>query len=764
MKRVKIITLVGILLMLFTLSGCSSRDNGTEYIDGAFNLQYKDVLTYDVIANIRLDTLKTQSDGSVYFETTAPNGEAMRFVGKNVTVTEGAITFEPDGSICALDAIGRICAIAPVVSDVGSESNTVKFSGGYTFDDKTRVESAEELFFVWGLAVYALDHATERLVPTSLMEFQPNFIRFCADEYNEDAFTVSGLIVYYDETTFHTGIRMMALEYGFYGIYMEGEKYKPEKEQYNSGKRIYDFYLMVVPDVSDENVLYNPDPLTDLIIPRSIIDIDDSRYTIGALKDADGNLLDKSNATLSVGCTVEVTLADYKMDVMLPVAARYAGAKNLHELTPFDNTFAKGAVKLLVIPVFWQDQTEKATDELLNRLYAKLGCISDKNGKVTDYSGALTDGYSLSEYYDISSYGKYNISSFVTDWYAAPYNYVDDMEDMNVLGGTFTEEVYDWLFEKYPDMDWGQFDINSDGFFDAVMIVNVGEDNDEEIIMGTYSHAVHVSPRYTGEGAGTPKKPVIKNFISMNERFLSDNTMIHEYAHSFGLIDYYDVTYSGIDAVGRFGMQSGSYGDWNTYSKYAVGWIEPEIVQNLSTGQSTEITIGSFAKTGDSIVIPAKGNAHDGPFGEYILIDLFTADGVNEYDAAFFELDSAVGVRMYHVSAAMENHSMMGEDGVQYSVGTVHYANAYNEQGRYHLELIQAGGDNTFTDISNLRTNLTADDLFREGDVFTVESYAEFFADGRMDDGSEFGYMVEVVNIEQNTDGEYCAVIRITSQ
>ena len=50
------------------------------------------------------------------------------------------------------------------------------------------------------------------------------------------------------------------------------------------------------------------------------------------------------------------------------------------------------------------------------------------------------------------------------------------------------------------------------------------------------------------------------------------------------------------------------------------------------------------------------------------------------------------------------------------------------------------------------------------GDVFTAEKYSEFLTNGKMDDGSEFGYSVEVVSIDRDAAGEYNAVIRITRQ
>jgi len=732
------------------------------YVDMAYDVKWEDLKTYEVIANINYDTVQTRADGTVYFEANGPRGDVMRFEGTGITVAEGAISIESDGRLSALDAIGRICAVDPMVSDTGNSENWIKFSGGYTFTDSTGVDSMDELFYVWGFENKASDFLTEDSYCVSHMDFQPNFISISANGLNKDAFTLSELIVYYDESTYHTGIRLMALETSFYGSYLEDEYYDPSKEVYNLADRIYDFYLLVLPELADEKEPYHPNVLNDMITPRCLLGFDDDRFTVGDVKDADGNVLDKNNAVLSIGSTVEVTLGNYTCDVLLPVLERYGDARYLHDLIPYSNIYSKGDVTALVVPVYWQDEPEKATDETLDLLRANLGRVVDLNGIETDYSDRLTDRFSLSEYYDIASYGNYHIRSFVTDWFAAPFDFAE-MMNQGVENGAFHEKFNEWLFDTYPNMDWSLFDSDANGFFDAVILVNTGTVGDT-MNAGTFSYAQHWSPGYTGEGAGTQEKPAIKNHISMNEFFLRDSTLIHEYGHAFGLIDYYDVTYSGIDAVGRYDMQSASVGDWNAYSKYAVGWIEPEIISDLAVGESKEITIGSLAETGDAIVIPSAGTSIDGPFNEYILIDLFTPDGVNAYDASDFGLDDTAGVRIYHVNASMEKRILTGEDGKEYPIGTVSYANAYDKSGKYMIELIQSGKDNTFTDVDNLRTQLSKDDLFYEGDVFTAEAYKEFFVNGRMDDRSAFGYSVEIVDITQNAAGDYSAVIRITRQ
>ena len=320
------------------------------------------------------------------------------------------------------------------------------------------------------------------------------------------------------------------------------------------------------------------------------------------------------------------------------------------------------------------------------------------------------------------------------------------------------------MYAAYPNMDFSKYDQDANGYFDAVVLLNAGTMSpDEGYNIISFGGGVMSRLSYTGDRAGTQQRPTFNCYTNVHANLLANNTLIHEFAHNLGLIDYYDVTYSGINAVGGYDMQSDSYGDWNPYSKYAVGWIEPKVVTGLNAGESVEIEIGSLAKSGDAIVIPAAGSSfNNSPFGEYIMVDLFTAEGVNTYDAAKYGLQTE-GVRIYHVNASMEKR-VLNAGGKAYTIGTIHYANDYKNDGlgRYNVELIQSGGNNTFTDFNDLRSKIQASDLFKAGNVFTASKYREFLYDGRMDDGSEFGYSIEVVSIYKDAVGDYKAKIRIT--
>ena len=725
---------------------------------------------YEVIANIRYDTVQTQEDGSVTFEADGPHGTPIRFVGTDVTVGDGTLTFAPGGRIVSLDSIGRIGYVHWNAREVGDPENTIGFSCAYTFNDATSVADADELYFARGVGMRVSEGTIIDFV--EVMWQQGNM--FCCDAsgYNLNVFTLDSLTIGYDTATFCTPIKEIFLVTDDYGIYLEGELYDPSKEVFDFETEYYPFRLGIRPELLDleegtdvELILGGLDYAKSVV---DDLDTDSGKFTIGNLLDADGNVVDKQNAAVEIGSSLEIEIQGKTYKLTLPVAERKAGLSTVSDIDPFPMPDLTGELNALVIPIVWRDQDENATDAQLAVFREQLGLTADLGGTATDYSKS---DYSFSRYFDLASYGKLSITSYMTDWYPAPYDF-EEVKDQAASDAAFIQEVTDWLYSTYPNTDWTVFDRDQDGCFDAVFLLNAGEDNDDMYMMqswegGVFSHAGRDASR-----VGTPERPAINGVsaIHINVMTGGGNVLVHEFGHALGLIDYYDVTYSGIDAVGTYDMQSSNMGDWNAYSKYTVGWLEPTVVKELAGGESVEITIGSMTKTGDAIVIPAAGQPHDGPFGEYMLVDLYTDEGLYEPYSEIYGLDGVAGVRIYHVNAEMfeKEDYLYGVDAEPYykkrtTSITQSAVNAWNEGGKYHIELLQKGGENTFT-AGNERTQINASDLFYAGDSFAAEDYTSFLRDGKMDSNVSFGYEIKVLRIEKDANGEYQATIRITRQ
>lgn len=732
-------------------------------------------ITSDIIAGLDFGSIVQKGD-STFFSSTMSDGEIVRFEGKNITISEDGIEIGPYSSVTSLDAVGKIYKYTATIKD--AEQYEIQTDGeamyyttdltvgyGYTYSGaKLSVEGADEVHTYGYAGISPIDWNAGNYVSVAYIE--PNFIYFSGSEYNEADFVVSSLCVGYNPSEKVTGIRAARFNEDHTRPYLEGEIYNQSLEGLASDEeKNYSFYLILELDTQYSDMSDGT---------RSIFFVPATFYDVKDIKDAQGNVLDKATAVVNKGTTVDIEIGDYEVALELATIEQYKGATVMNDLVPYAFPSALGTNHTLVVPVVWADQTENATDENLALYKKALGRVEDENGNVTDYSDANDEVFSLSEYFDTASYGKYQVNSFVTDWCYIDRNFSE--YEYSSPDKEYADEILSWVKKNYPDLDMSYFDQDGNGYVDSMIIINSGVvENEEMLVINSYSGAIHRRESYYGDYAGTKEDPNVNCFVSVNQGFLqggSSQTLIHEFSHNLGLIDYYDVNYSGIDAVGRFDMQSQNVGDWNAYSKLAVGWMNPQIVEGLKKGESVELTINSMALDDDVIVIPAAGNKYDGPFGEYIMIDLFSDDGVNQYDAKDYELSGTTGVRISHVDARMEKRTMEIESKVNteqkdvYDIGTIHYANAYLGDGRgfYNIEVIQSGKKNTFTNLENAITSLNREDLFYQGDKFSVEEYGQFFYNQRMDDGKEFGYTISIVNIGTNADGTPNATVKITAK
>lgn len=720
-------------------------------------------LRSDIVAGIDQSSVTTQGE-STFFSSVMSDGTVVRFEGKNISINEEGITINPGSEVVSLDSVGKIYMYNAEIKDAEDNHDSFMDVGyGYTYSaDKTSVEQASEVhtypLYGWGIG----DWLTAGSMAVAY--FEPNYIYISALEGNPDSFVVSSLTVGYDPTEKVTDITNISMDMDMCRPYLEGEKYDPTKEtRANMEQGLYDFYLWLKPDV----------PCADASVAENWIRfVPADFYTAGDLKDPSGKVLNKQDAKLVKGTTLDVTVGDYDLSLELPVMESYRDADTMHDLVPYAFPAATGEKNVLVVPVVWADQTEMATEEWMAQLQKAVGNVMDANGNVVDHSDPNDTQLSVSEYFNTASYGKMTVKSFMTDWCYTDKTFAEYELMSNDKG--FGDEILKWVKDAYSDLDWKQYDQDGNGYVDSMIIINMGVSQEDSYITDSYGGAVHYRHSYFGDYAGTQENPEINCYVSINQQFLAGGetgTLIHEFSHNFGIIDYYDVTYSGINAVGGFDMQSENVGDWNAYSKLAVGWMEPTVIEGLKSGESQEVTIRSLALAGDVVLIPAAGTTYEGPFSEYVMIDLFSDDGVNVYDTKDYGLSGAVGVRISHVNAVMEKRTEevpFADNELKtetYDIGTIHYANDYKgEDSCYNIEVIQSGKKNTFTNLSNEITRLEASDLFYAGDTFSAEEYSEFFKDGLLDDGSALGYTVTIVNIGTDADGVPTATLRITAK
>ncbi|PAJ73904.1 hypothetical protein CJF42_13455 [Pseudoalteromonas sp. NBT06-2] len=212
------------------------------------------------------------------------------------------------------------------------------------------------------------------------------------------------------------------------------------------------------------------------------------------------------------------------------------------------------------------------------------------------YGQGLPERYpveSLTSFYKRSSYEQLNIAGNVIGWYTTPYPRTDITDARTVIKEALTH------YESQGH-DFSQYDNDGDGYIDYFSVVWTGEVGEwASLWWGWQSSFSDAS--YTLSG---------KTLAAFSWQWLSWNnesddfdplTLIHETGHGLGLPDFYD--YDGsvgpVGGLGGMDMMDGTWGDHGSFSKFALGWIEPKVV---ASGDNN-ISLTPSSNTKDALII-----------------------------------------------------------------------------------------------------------------------------------------------------------------
>ncbi len=362
-----------------------------------------------------------------------------------------------------------------------------------------------------------------------------------------------------------------------------------------------------------------------------------------------------------------------------------------------------GDVNLLVIPVHLPGETNN-TDQVLSDINeAFFG--NQEDGRL-GYKG-------LSEYYYESSFGKLNFSGTVTNWFDVEENMgitdsddisSDPYSDVSVRG--ILRSAVAWAIEE-QNIDIDEYDANDDGYIDAVWLVydrldtfsenaiegtsdyntifwnmtgwdydsyKSEEEIEEQIAWGRGTSAfswASFSSLYTGYCEMKDDSiPVLDDYSSIP---VDTHTLIHETGHLLGLEDYYATDSSVYRPAGQYTMMDQNVGDIDTYSKIVLGWVTPYVVygpssillQKRSVNDHQAIVIPSnYEEINEEVlrqlnlgISPSDVKITFNPFSEYILIDLYSPDGLDQQDVYGPLVNGreagpdATGIRVYHIDS-----------------------------------------------------------------------------------------------------------------
>ncbi|MCH5180624.1 MAG: immune inhibitor A [Erysipelotrichales bacterium] len=472
-----------------------------------------------------------------------------------------------------------------------------------------------------------------------------------------------------------------------------------------------------------------------------------------------------------------------------------------------------GKIKALVLPIEFSDYPCSA---------ASLAKYGGCNGIRADIKSTLfgkseeTTWESLSSFYKKSSYGKLNITGDVADWYrpelsAAQYA-LRLIDDPNNNTGV-SDEILDLAVEAYrkthtkKEMD--EFDSDGDGYIDAVYVIytvpartRIGKidtsdlfwayaywsnahsdikDNKPEELPVPYTY-FWASVSFMYEDMKLTEDGEYVEYRDENGKYVPDaHTFIHETGHLMGLQDYYSYdAQSGLDdfgAAGAIDMMDNNVGDHNAYSKMLYGWTEPYYIT-----ESTTITLKPFYSSGDFVLLNVNWNGS--MFDEYLLIEYYRPEGLNEYDSKHHFAGNyplvfqEPGVKVYHIDSRLGGYRTNGSN-VDFGSGLIfseflsgteidkRYAYcdiaASNTASRSVLpqfkliHLLESNGEISYDDrdqYGRLEHNYATDEaLFHEGDTFGYEGGP--FADFTFNTGRPAGFNVygEYVLNDENAPG-----------
>ena len=252
---------------------------------------------------------------------------------------------------------------------------------------------------------------------------------------------------------------------------------------------------------------------------------------------------------------------------------------------------------------------------------------------------------------------------------------------------------------------------------------------------------------------------------------IDTHTFIHEMGHVFGLEDYYDYSETQYSPAGDLTMQDANVGGHDPFSVMALGWADPYIPSNSCT-----ITIGNFQSTHDVILISPEFNRFNSPFDEYILVELYSANGLNAFDSNYsyfgpaqYKLPKAFGIRIWHVDARLlyvanrnikngklvnmtidqitSNPDYDSYYGVTMAFSNTYAGNAHETclgDGYYDYNILQLIRNDALKSHHSQDT-FSANDLFLAGSHFTMSQYSRQFVNGsRLNSGATLDWEISI--------------------
>ncbi|MCR5309212.1 MAG: Ig-like domain-containing protein [Bacilli bacterium] len=427
-------------------------------------------------------------------------------------------------------------------------------------------------------------------------------------------------------------------------------------------------------------------------------------------------------------------------------------------------------VKFLVIPVWFKDSSVYIT--------SKENVQQDLQ-KAFFGTQSETGWQSVKSFYEKESNDRLLLRGVVSDWYEVNYNH--NVFDYNLNSGAkdnsrsiegLVNDATDWYFNNHSD-NRKNYDCDGDGYLDGVALIYGCPDYSSLIKknkFGQYGDSLWAFTSWLrNKNTNDVNKPGPNAFLWASYDFMyseekayertkkstygcgnTDNcnidshTYIHEIGHIFGLEDYYDYS-NKYNPAGGFSMQDANVGGHDPFSCLVLGWADAYVPY-----EDCEITLTPFQDSHQVIILSPSFNSSNSPFDEYLLLELYTPTGLNEFDVKNHYKEKSpygvnqTGIRIWHVDARLvevkntfntayseksyvapfKNNALMMSN-TYYSPSVYGYMSPCGEDYSDFnlLQLIRNSSKETYRS----KNAFSKADLFMDGSSFNMETYKKQF-------------------------------------
>lgn len=512
---------------------------------------------------------------------------------------------------------------------------------------------------------------------------------------------------------------------------------------------------------------------------KNVACVDEDGYVVGiSVGRTKITLTILSNSkTVSASCLVNVTSEYESGKTSLNYTYDDYTDNNIYNI---DSCPSIGNPKLLVIPVWFTDSKAYIRPDHKENVRQDIEKVYF--GKEED-----TGWNSVKTYYQYLSNNKLKLDGVVSNWYETTYSSREVKTNETTM--KIVSSAVKWYFSTdNKNASRKDFDTNGDGFLDGVMLIYGAPDYGTSKSSNSNLWAYCFWMQTLNPNKYAPNENVFfwasydfmyDNALSLvrtgysfgggdvSHQKLDSHTYIHEMGHVLGLDDYYDYSDDAYIAAGGFSMQDMNVGSHDPYSTLALGWSNPYIPVSSCT-----IKLKPFQSSNELILLSNKFNSTKSPFDEYMLLEYYTPDGLNNLDSTYTYSKNypngsrKSGIRLWHVDARLAQYNSYTDSFSSNLIsdptkGNVTHAmsNSYNSKdygsvlgSKYYdyniLQLIHKNNK------SNYRpTEFFSDSsLFVVNDTYKQSSYSKQFVKGsKMNNDSYLGWSFTILEMNNES-------------